>query len=248
MPEQNARGLDCQTKEQAWTEFMAFIDQNSTANILFRGVSSANYDLTPKIKRKKIDDTYIYEDDRERIIFDNFKRRAFTYLPNINNDWDVLAVAQHYGLPTRLLDWTTNPLIAAWFSCFKDSDCNSKIYAVRLRDENILTRDAYTNIGPFNNHFDEVRFLFPLHTISRISRQGGAFSYHPNNQTGSYIPSLSGNVFTFTVRAEFKQHFLVRLFHFGVDQAFVMADLDGVAMTLEWQARTGIAVNEIINR
>src|SRR5437016_5182233 len=70
----------------------------------FRGVSNADYSLVPGAYR--IDDKDFDEDDYR----DQFELRAFPYLSSVlvkpTSDWDWYFVMQHYGLPTRLLDWT----------------------------------------------------------------------------------------------------------------------------------------------
>lgn len=242
------RGLNQPTQEDAWSDFMYFIDKNSTSNRLFRGVSSTSYDLTPKIRRQNADGRRTYQDKHEKVVFDNFKRRAFPHIDRgIQNDWDLLAIAQHYGLPTRLLDWTTNALIAAWFACYGETNGDGLVYVVRIEDRHILTRKQFENTDPFSNNFTVVKFIIPVQTVPRISKQGGVFSYHPDNQIGSYIPSLRSRVFKFGIKAEYKRYFLTRLFRFGVDQAHVMSDLDGIAGTLDWQARANIAVGSVIS-
>jgi hypothetical protein len=76
----------------------------------YRGVKNPEYGLLPKIFRDKD------LQKREEYISIEFRRRARSQLIRLNSSFEWLCALQHYGLPTRLLDWTESLTIALYFS------------------------------------------------------------------------------------------------------------------------------------
>ena len=56
----------------------------------------------------------------EEHILRNFARYSRPHLPQATNEWELLVAAQHHGVPTRLLDWSYSPLVAAHFATLGD--------------------------------------------------------------------------------------------------------------------------------
>ena len=78
--------------------------RNATLNVWFRGQGDVTWPLKPSLYRGK------FRPELEREMLRDFRAHAAEYV-----DW--LFLAQHHGIPTRILDWTENPLVGLYFTC-----------------------------------------------------------------------------------------------------------------------------------
>jgi hypothetical protein len=230
-------------RRRAWNDFMDFVDRHQQSNWIFRGVADAEtHRLKPKIGR----DRDVYRETTERVIFANFKRRApqFVQVRGLN-EWDLLALAQHHGLPTRLLDWSTNPLVAAYFAVTSSpTDVRARVYAARA-PELVDTNEVR---DPFE--CEEVMSFIPSAIAARIVAQRGLFTIHPTPTTAwipDTLPKFSKSASSdeehfFDIRPHFRTFFERKLFQVAIDASAIKSDLDGICDALAWQFKRRIAV------
>ncbi|NLM00423.1 MAG: FRG domain-containing protein [Treponema sp.] len=113
--------IDC------WDDFKCYSDKFPLGTI-FRGQSDSNWDLNCSYERSSLFKSY----RSEEVMINEFKKIAHFYIsehkmPMTNLAW--LALMQHHGTPTRLIDFTKSPFIASYFA-YEKLDNNSERVAI----------------------------------------------------------------------------------------------------------------------
>jgi len=230
---------------------------------VFRGVRDVGHELVPGIARfpfkapeafcNAVDD---HAESAERILYVYFRDYCAALMPqwvsegsDVEVAWRKLIVAQHHRLPTRLLDWTTNPLVALFFAVEGDpkhcdgTHCSlhssatthdSLVYALKERRGFTLTSLARRpeNANPPHYGFsDEVGLLLPPHVNSRIAAQCSVFTIQ-KDPARPISPDAK-----FVIPHQRRPEILGQLDKFGINRRALFPDMDGVADYLKWVCR-----------
>jgi len=249
--------VDAQLRPVLVTSISAYFDHVSSyisvtgtsVPFWFRGHASLTYKLVPSALR------YSRRADREKALalladFRRFATFRLAHRPSEGNPLEWMGIAQHYGVPTRLMDWTVNPAAALYFAC-SGSPKEDGLVAV-LNPLELNARVAKRNPRVFDPQTDarivagylrldgqERRVkgkatiaIAPTFNSERIVLQRGAFTLHGSHRfeldrkqaaTLSYIPILK----------DYKQLLLNQLERIGVDEMSLFPEPEHVARQLK---------------
>jgi hypothetical protein len=235
------------TKESV-SSFLALCEEIKTAEVaafnpadfLFRGQSTDEplkpkiARLTPKVELQKTERLMMADFERQRLPFTEFEPR---------NKWDLLALAQHHGLPTRLLDWSFSALAALWF-CVKHppkkneqgKELDGVVWLLKTKVEDFI--EFPTKKSPYL--LARTRIFRSRSVSKRILAQSGAFTCHRQLPSGKFIPleenaNYKERLVKIIIPAKSFHRIRDQLNACGVNSVSLFPDLDGLAAHLRFR-------------
>lgn len=223
----------------------------------YRGHSNINYELIPKLLRKKTFDllSEVYGQKNSIRLQTALLSRFIRYIPvyygekmypSLRNNEEKfglkLCLAQHHGLPTLLLDWTLNPLAALYFAATQHKDKDGCIWRMTLLPK--LEREKMTiyyeeSKAKINEHPKTPLIIIPRPVTPRITAQTGRFTYSINDtQLDRYEKRKPWkNIRKLIVPADAKESIKKELAIIQIHEGTMFPDIDGYA---EYLANGGL--------
>lgn len=254
----------------SWSELqeLLFTDAYNTnidrirSPYIYRGLSNFNYDLKTSLIRLK--GSY---QELEFHLLRNFKK--YSSRPDIKNksDWEWLALAQHHGLPTRLLDWTYSPYVALHFATneinkynedgviwalnyenlkkYLPDNLNEKLNSVGSNSFTIdMLKQTYRNINELSKEKSDFVVAFePPSLDDRIVNQYAIFTFmsHSNAVLNEWLLDKPELYFRIKIPAEMKWEIRDKLDQVNINERVLFPGMDGLS---KWLARHYSPKNE----
>jgi hypothetical protein len=227
-------------------EFSEYLSRHKDSKIrLFRGQKS-DWPLDSKLvrivrKKNKGEDFFKIE----RRIFNQFKEKYRSFFEKELNDWELLALGQHYGLPTRLIDWTANHLIALWFAFEKEKENKEDRVVFGLVVDKVNKVDFQSD-ELFGGRF--IKVFEAMQIDRRVTNQESWFSIQPpqisgkgsgmlphfnNYNTLNEDESFENYLIKFKFKNSLRWEILEDINKNGINSKIVYPDLTGLCKMIE---------------
>jgi hypothetical protein len=229
------------------------------AQTYFRGQGEPVEQLMPSIGRRQHygGKSVTFAEKEERSLVKRFRRYAYEYFKRVPTEWETLFLARHHGLPTRLLDWTSNPLVALYFAASHENDefartapegrerklqVDGTVWAIARREETRDELDVFAE-EPLPLDVRGIRVVFPVNSSPRLTAQSGVFTLH-GDPWSDFVKCARKNyaddeldiarLKRWTVPSAKKAGVILDLERVAINSRTLFPDLDGLARGL-WE-------------
>lgn len=235
-------------------------------NCVYRGMSDARWGLMPSLNRVCKHDLSL-----ERQMLRSFRKYGYADLQQVSSFWQVLAMAQQYGLPTRLLDWTYSPLVAAHFAT-EDQDAFDRdgviwcVHTDRMNRQlppplsaaldrergHIFTMEMMDSIGEGFDALEAISskpfalFFEPASAVNRIANQYALFSVCSDLRIPlNELPGTEDCFRRIIIPAQVKLEIRDKLDYINISERMIYPGLDGIC---KWITRRYAALGPKYHR
>ena len=250
-------------KVKSLQEFIAIIDTVKKAfdhkDIWYRGHSSPKYKLEPTLHRNNqytsIETVKAVE--KKMLSEYSFKLPSYDFGSRMEN-WDLLFLMQHYGMPTRMLDWSSSPQIALFFASLKAKpETGAVVWCLNpaiwnkgllhdISGEEVIYTTNDSIIDPYHPMSDEHKRGSPLAIEGvinnpRISAQRGKFvifgpqlkTMEDQVNTCPIWKAGSKPLIKISIAKSYVEKIHNQLRDFGVTYSTIYPDLEGLALEIK---------------
>ena len=228
------------------TDLLVLVDQYELhgEGAVFRG-QSLDWPLIPEIGRDAFllqgRDGYDSWLDFEDNLLNDFKKFSYPYVTDRpKTDWDWMFFARHYGLPTRLLDWSSNPLKGLFFAVqnFRHDKEDSILWAILTKWWSGSMKDSD------RKKLSEMDLVYPSHINERIVAQDSCFTVFPLPSKGKeFRVATDERIVDLALKITVPKRALVNLrtelSGLGFSNRTMFPGLDGVAASIRQDAGEG---------
>ena len=216
--------------------------------IWWRGQSKSGWELLPSVYRENRNQ--VYEKNITAGFISKAPARYAKDCPSLADAASWLILMQHYGLPTRLLDWTESPLVALFFAVL-EHDCVPGalwvLYPYKLNEDSI---DSIGREEILNPQIDRIQPIFKAsyasmtentnktvavmapHTDLRVLVQQSAFTVHGSRTALNKLQNKDEFLLKIEIPAEQKPGFRTYLRDLGINISSLFPDLEHLARSL----------------
>jgi hypothetical protein len=217
---------------RSWLDLAKLAEDSARDDWIFRGESLAGEPLRPgagRVASVRGRKTLAFDIDDERAALERFKSDALPYLdrtPPADHHLEWLAIAQHHGMLTRILDWSESLLIAAFFAVENGgARGGGTIYGVKGLPAVEASDDPFA--------LDEVSVYRPSRLTARIAPQLSTFTVHPD-PSADFRADRRLRSWRISGQRNCWQIKLV-LDSCGVNYANIFPDITGLAQHIQWR-------------